>query len=189
MTPAWVGLLLALLTPLGLHAQPVTVTITAPTTASLYVTQASTVLIQGTVRVRGRRQIASVTCRTDHGASVSATGTTPWSCSLTLPQGQTQVTVEARDSGNRTGTDVLTVTVLTQTAPITLLWDYSGGGETFQVERCTVPCGPMAAIASVAIGDRTWIDTNVARALDYCYRLAAVSGGTRGPYSATGCSP
>lgn len=172
------------------HSQAVPkVVITQPTSASTYTTTQTQLTLRGTATPKGNRTITQVTWATNQGGSGTATGTTAWTFPLTLAIGTTQVTVTAVDSSNGTGNDVLTITVMSQPGPITLLWDYTGGGDAFQVERCTVPCGALAPVASVAIGDRTWIDNTVAPTLDYCYRLAAVTGGMLGPYSTTECSP
>jgi hypothetical protein len=110
---------------------------------------------------------------------------------LTLLAGVTKLTVTAVDTAGHTGQDVLTITLMASPpppGPITVIWAWSGGGETFQVERCTVSCGAMAAVAAVAITERQWTDTGVQPTSNYCYRLAVVTGGSRGPYSNTLCS-
>jgi hypothetical protein len=166
--------LLILLLVLSVEARdnkPPRLTITSPTTASSYVTTSAS------VTVRGQQGIV--------------TGTTAWQLSLTLLAGVTKLTVTAVDTAGHTGQDVLTITLMASPpppGPITVIWAWSGGGETFQVERCTVPCGAMAAVAAVAITDRQWTDTGVQPTSNYCYRLAVVTGGSRGPYSNTLCS-
>lgn len=76
------------------------------------------------------------------------------------------------------------------TGPITVEWTYAGTeGDVFQMERCTVPCGPMAPVASLDIDDRQWIDSAVSPTTQYCYRMAVSTAGVLAPYSNTMCSP
>jgi hypothetical protein len=169
------------------------VTITGPTTAATYVTNRSPLLLSGTASDR-KTGIARVTWQTAEGASGVATGTTAWSAQVGLPQSQTHITVTATDGSGNTQQDTLLVTLLTPPpppGPITVEWSYNSVlGDAFQLERCTVsvPTCPMATVASIALGDRTWTDTTVAATETYCYRMAVTTGADVGDYSNTKCS-
>ena len=120
-------------------------------------------------------------------------GATTWSWTLTLPANGTQVTITTVDSAGVTRDEMFLVTALPSPPPalrpVTVSWGWSGDGSTFQVERCASPCGAMAPVVSLPITDRQWVDTTVQAGTSYCYRLAVVTGTTRGPYSDTLCSP
>jgi hypothetical protein len=165
--------------------------ITQPTRASSYSTTATQLTIGGTARDPGGG-VTRVTWQTSAGGSGTATGRTSWSFPLTLTVGTTTVTVTAFDAAGNTSSDSLTVTVMSPPpppGPITVNWIYDGTGDAFQIERCTVPCGPMAPVATLAMSNRSWTDTNVAPDLDYCYRMAVLTGSTLGSYSNIMCSP
>jgi hypothetical protein len=180
------------------HKAP-TLTITGPTSATTYSTTATQVTVSGTAHDPGGG-VMRVTWQTDHGTQGVATGTTQWTCALTLAAGTTtHVTVTATDKAGNQGSDTLAITVLSAPppppppGPITVDWSYPGAtGDAFQMERCTSvtgqPC-PMAPVAAIAIQDRTWVDQNVQPDLDYCYRMAVTTGGQVGPYSNMMCSP
>jgi len=172
------------------HKKPA-ITITAPTSASTYATTATPLMVGGTASDNvGVRQ---VTWTNAAGGSGTATGTTIWSSSIPLTIGSNLITVTAYDAAGNTATDTLTVTLMSSTpppGPITVDWSFSGSGDTFQMERCVAPqpC-PMASVAAIAIGDRTWTDNAVSPSENYCYRMAVTTGGVLGAYSNTLCSP
>jgi hypothetical protein len=173
------------------HKKP-TITITTPTTATTYATTATPLTVGGTAS--DNVGVTSVTWVNAAGGSGTATGTTTWSASIALTLGTNLITVTAHDAAGNTGTDALTVTRMTQPGPITVEWTYSGAGDAFQMERCTLAstcdaCTTFTSVAAIAIGDRSWTDTAVTPTDDYRYRMAVTTGGTLGTYSNAMCSP
>ena|ERR1041385_1544098 len=179
------------------HKHPA-ITITTPTTATTYATTVSPLTVGGTAS--DNVGVTQVTWTNAAGGSGTATGTTTWSASVPLTLGTNQITVTVHDAAGNTGTDTLTVTLMSQPGPITVDWSYGGStGDAFQMERCTVGAGgcvlsapppcPLATVASIAIGDRSWTDTSVVPADRYCYCMTVVTGGQVGDYSNTMCSP
>ena len=87
---------------------------------------------------------------------------------------------------------LLTLAAAPPSRPVTIEWAWEGtGGDAFVVDRCTVrgaEC-PMEPVITVPLSARSWTDNAVLRQRTYCYRLAAVTGGVRGPNSNTLCSP
>jgi len=192
----WLWLLLVGMMTCSAHAadhKAPTLQITAPTTSTTYTTTATSVTLGGTAADPGGG-VTQVTWRTNQGGSGTATGTTSWSFGLTLAVGTTQVTVTAHDAAGNTGSDSLTITVMAQAPQWTLAWDDSNTqGDAFQMERCsaalcTDAC-TMAPVASLAVTDRTWTDTQVVAGVPYHYRLAMTLGGQVGPYSNVACTP
>jgi hypothetical protein len=86
-----------------------TVKITSPTSSSTYSTGAASLTLGGTSS--DNVAVTQVTCRNaGTGNTVTASGTTSWSCSVGLVSGSNAITVTARDAANNQGADVLTVT-------------------------------------------------------------------------------
>jgi hypothetical protein len=191
MKSLWIVLVLVSLRSVSVAQSRPTISIATPTSASTYTTSTSPLLVGGTAR--DNRRVTRVTWMNDRGGSGTATGTTQWSASIPLQGGMNRVTVTAWDQSNNRGTDTLTITLQAPPpppGPITVEWSWPGGGDAFQMERCVAPqpCS-MASVAAVAIGDRSWVDTAVSPTLNYCYRLAVLTGGLLGPYSNILCSP
>jgi hypothetical protein len=137
-------------------------------------------------------RVTKVTWSTSRGASGTAQGTTGWSFPVTLPVGNTTVTVRAQDAAGHSRTDSLLVTVqaLPLPGPITVqILQVSHPGDVIRIDRCLVPCGAMTAVASIPWSERQWIDQAIQPAQDYCYRAAVVAGPTVYPFSPVVCSP
>jgi hypothetical protein len=85
-----------------------TITITAPTTKSQYMTRQTTVNIGGTAS--DALGVTQVTWVNDRGGSGTATGTTNWSIvNVPLQHGYNVITVTAGDAAGNSATDVITV--------------------------------------------------------------------------------
>jgi hypothetical protein len=173
------------------HQKP-TIAIMTPTSSPTYTTSTTPLLIGGTAS--DNVGVTQVTWVNDRGGSGTAAGTTSWSASVALQLGTNIVTVTARDAAGNTKTDALTVTLTSPPpppGPITVEWTWGGGeGDAFRMERCVAPqpC-TMELVASLALTDRSWIDTMVLPTENYCYRMAVTTGAIVGPYSNTACSP
>ena len=86
-----------------------TVSITSPTSSSMYNTSSSSLNIGGSAS--DNIGVTQVTWANNRGGSGTCSGTTFWSKSgITLYSGQNVITVTARDAAGNTGTDTLTVT-------------------------------------------------------------------------------
>ncbi|MGC8861518.1 MAG: Ig-like domain-containing protein, partial [Armatimonadota bacterium] len=97
------------LTVTYVDAVPPTVSITSPTTAATYTTNASLLNIAGTAS--DDVAVVSVTWSNDRGGSGTCSGTSSWSASgIGLQSGQNVITVTASDAAGNTGSAVLTVT-------------------------------------------------------------------------------
>lgn len=100
------------------------VAITSPTSAATWPTSAPSISIGGTASDAGG--VTDVYCvNTTTGQTVTAVGTTNWTCLVALVTGTNSIGVGARDAANNLGTDSLTVTytppaagVFSNTAPI-----------------------------------------------------------------------
>jgi hypothetical protein len=85
------------------------VTITGPTSAATYTTATSAMTLSGT----GSDDVGvtQVTWVSDRGGSGTAAGTTSWTSGvMTLQSGQNVITITARDAGDNSATDVVTIT-------------------------------------------------------------------------------
>jgi YVTN family beta-propeller protein len=86
-----------------------TVTITAPTSNSTYITSGNTLSLAG--RALDNIGVTQVTWSNSRGGSGTASGTTNWTASITSLQSGTNIlTVTARDAAGNLGSDILTVT-------------------------------------------------------------------------------
>lgn len=178
---------------------PPSLTLTEITLPATTQAAGTAVTLHGTAQDDTR--VTQVTCRTPPGLSGVVTGTTNWTCQLTLPIGETDVTVTATDGAGRSTSLTFTVTLEAPASatpdprPITVQWSWSGAAvDAFRLERCTkgqgaCPNGGMTFLESVDATARQWVDRTVLSSADYCYRLNTVTGQTRGPYSNTLCSP
>lgn len=91
------------------------VQITGPTSEGRFVTNQGSVTINGTAS--DNQGVTSVTWRTSDGRNGTASGTTSWQISnLSVPEGETTVTVEAKDALGNVGSDEIEVAV-DQTPP------------------------------------------------------------------------
>ena len=109
-----------------------TVTITGPTSNSLYSTNESSLSLSGTASDDGSVSSVAWSCPTCSVTSGSATGTVSWSASLTLAEGSNTITVTATDNSAETGQDTLTATY---TAPV------GGGGTPIKAGTTPVKTG------------------------------------------------
>jgi putative Ig domain-containing protein/fibronectin type III domain protein/glucodextranase-like protein/Big-like domain-containing protein len=100
------------------------VTITGPTSADTYATNASSFSIGGTAS--DDVGVTQVTWQNSLGGSGTATGTTTWSAAMTLQLGTNVITVTARDAAGNASTDVLSVTYSAPTAPASTSISLSG---------------------------------------------------------------
>jgi hypothetical protein len=95
-----------------------TIDITSPTTDLVNNTDSTPVSIGGTAS--DNIGVTSVTwSNSATGGSGTATGTTSWSASVPLSEGENNITVTAEDAAGNTGSDNLTV-IYTPTAPDTI---------------------------------------------------------------------
>jgi Glucodextranase, domain B len=193
--------LLGALLVLAADNQRPSITIRTPTTASTYSTTTPGLTLGGTATDK-KTGVVLVTCTTDRGVPCLVQGTAQWSATLTLPAGTTRLTVTAQDAAGNTDQDVLTVTLLgtpPPPGPVTVEWTYTGTqGSAFEMQRCLLsapgctiadPCGPLPAVAAMAIGDRQWIDLTCPPEEDCCYCLVELVGGVPGLRSQTLCTP
>ena len=100
------------------------VTITGPTSADTYATNASSFSIGGTAS--DDVGVTQVTWQNSLGGSGTATGTTTWSAAMTLQLGTNVITVMARDAAGNASTDVLSVTYSAPTVPASTSISLSG---------------------------------------------------------------
>ncbi len=87
---------------------PPTITITSPTSASIYSATTANLMLGGTAS--DDVAVTNVRWSNDRGGSGDAVGTTNWTASgILLQSGVNVITVTARDAMNNVGTDTLTV--------------------------------------------------------------------------------
>jgi Bacterial Ig domain len=158
-----------------------TIQIRSPTVAGSYVATGPTLQLAGTASAR--QGLERVTYSTSGGQSGTALGTTSWAFALTLPAGQTTVTVRAVDTRGRAATDTLVVTLLTPPAPVShlLAWDYAAEAAQFGVEQCEklpTSCA-MVQVATVPGDVRTIELDGLDSAITYCWQIVITATGQR----------
>jgi hypothetical protein len=103
----------------GTYTQETTdpsISITSPTSNSIYNTSSSSLNIGGTAS--DNVGVTLVSWSNDRGGSSNCTGTISWSKSgIALSSGQNEITVTAKDAAGNTGTDILTVTYTPPDSP------------------------------------------------------------------------
>jgi chitodextrinase len=164
---------------------PPVITITSPTSASIYSTTSSMLALGGTASDAGSG-VSQVTWATDRGGSGTATGTTSWSVSsITLLSGTNLLTVTARDVSGNSSTDSLTVTYsLTDTTPPSVPTNV----QSTNITTSTVTLSWTASTDNTAVAgyrilrDGRWIatsaqttfmDTQLTAATVYAYTVSA----------------
>jgi hypothetical protein len=173
--------------------RPPQIMVTIPTNQDTYASPTATLTIGGVASDNVR--VVRVTWYTypDFAQQGTAEGTTSWRFSITLPVGETLVAVTAHDAAGNSREDGVWVTVTggpPPLGPVTVqILQVSDPGDTIQIARCTVPCGPMQVVVTIPWATREWVDTAVQAADDYCYQAAVVAGPTVFPASAVVCSP
>lgn len=77
-----------------------------------------------------------------------------------------------------------------EAAQLTLTWTDNSTNETnFQVERCTgASCTSFTLIGAPGANVTTYVDSTVADATTYCYRVRAINSGGSSSYSNTSCA-
>ena len=95
------------------------ISISSPTSDSIYTTTSSTISLGGNVS-DSTSGVSEVTWSSNTGGSGTASGTVSWSISdISLSSGENVITVTARDEANNTGTDIITVICTPGVAPLT----------------------------------------------------------------------
>lgn len=77
-----------------------------------------------------------------------------------------------------------------EAATLTLTWQDNSTNETgFQVERCTgAACTNFALIGAPGLNVTTYVDSTLADATTYCYRVRAINSGGASTYTNTACA-
>jgi len=137
--------------PLPPDTENPTITITSPTSSSLYSTSNNTITIAGSAS--DNIGVSQVTWSNNRGGSGSASGTTNWSTSnISLLTGQNIITVTARDAAANTGTDSITVTyalpTTSTTSSITTSSSSSTSSSTPSTTTTTIMPSTTSSVAS-----------------------------------------
>jgi len=137
--------------PLPPDTENPTITITSPTSSSLYSTSNNTITIAGSAS--DNIGVSQVTWSNNRGGSGSASGTTNWSASnISLLTGQNIITVTARDAAANTGTDSITVTyalpTTSTTSSITTSSSSSTSSSTPSTTTTTIMPSTTSSVAS-----------------------------------------
>jgi hypothetical protein len=171
------------------------VTITSPTTDSVYITPTNLISLEG-VAGDANTRISSLTWANNRGGSGAATGTTNWSIpSLTLQPDTNVISVTATGTawvisygGNTTFGDVLTVRppLLYPEAPtnliaiaqgpnqINLTWADASTNETiFKIEQAIGTASSFTQIATVSADVTNFVATNFVPSTSYFFRVRA----------------
>ncbi|MBI5634635.1 MAG: hypothetical protein HZA15_14290 [Nitrospirae bacterium] len=143
-----------------------TVTITTPTSESTYTATITPLTVEGTAS--DTVGVSSVTWTNSLGGSGLCTGTTAWSCSISLTGGTNDVTITAHDAANNPGTDVLTVSYTLSDMTLEAVLDTTGlswttGGNSQWFGQASVSHDGVDAAQSgdIVNNQSTWMQTTV----------------------------
>lgn len=129
------------------------ITITGPTAEPTYHTEANPITISGTAS--DDVKVSSVTWSNDRGGSGVCTGTTSWTASVPLQPGQNSITVTATDDAGNSGTDVLIVNYVTDTAAPTVQITTPTSEATYTTNNGSLTIGGTAS-DDVGIASVSW---------------------------------